>query len=188
MPDVLAIGVLQPGAVGLVIGLAAGALVGHWLAGRKRHHQSSGQSIPASAPSPAEATSLTAEATSKLDVARPSAPTAVADAPVPSASNDQADAATTGDHAVLPAEVQALIDKGEVFPALSQLRKLSGGLAARRLAREHLSSGRVPLPADIRRLADGGNKIGAIQALCEQTHMDLTLARELVERHAAAPR
>lgn len=194
MAEVLAIGVMQAGTIGLAVGLIAGAVAGRWLAARTCRRREPPLS-PATADAPLALTPEKAEPIETMPQrvadTRVEAPVLAMPTPYEQLFVEPAAVAPSAapvDVTPLPGEVQALIDQGEVFLALQKLRKVSGGLAARRLAREQLTNGGVPLPRDIRRLVNGGNKIGAIQALCEQTHMDVTLARELVERHAAAPR
>lgn len=167
----------------LLAAFAAGAAMG-WLLGRRPRGPAPRPETVASPPAlpeqplaqigPAEPQPLPRQQEST-----PTLPAAVSAEETPAIANDDE---------ALPAEIQALLDKGRGFDAVKQLRQVRGGLAARALAQRCLQPGACPLPADIARLARSGNKIGAIHRLCEQTHMDLRLAHEIVEHFDASRR
>lgn len=159
----------MPDLLWLLVAFAAGAIVG-WLGGRRlRRPELRDVNI---APPPALPD-------------RPAPPEAAQLPPQPQemapAVSAEAPPAPANKHESLPAEVQVLLDKGQAFDAVKQLRLMRGGLAARALARQYLQPGAYPLPADIARLVKDGNKIEAIHRLCEQTHMGLKLAHEVIE-------
>lgn len=164
----------------LLAAFAAGAAIGWWFGRRPREPESGAASL---VPTPPTATEPEAVLEAPQASSEPQRETALAAAVAAAAT-----VIPGNNYEPLPADIQALLDKGQAFDAVKQLRLARGGVAARAMARQHLRPGAHPLPADITRLIKSGNKIGAIHRLCEQTHMDLRLAHELIERHDAAPR
>lgn len=172
-------------------GLVPGLLVG-WLLGSRRRAPAPPVSLaapePAPPPAPVEVPAPKPEpvaAPARIVVAAPPPPQPVPE-PAPPAPAPVADAPVEPPAAPpLPADIQALLDKGETFDAVKRIRSTLGGLAARKVVREHVHAGTFRLPADVRKLIDNGKKLDAIRLLCDQTHMELHIAQELVEKYAS---
>ncbi|MFC3552121.1 hypothetical protein ACFOLC_14040 [Lysobacter cavernae] len=174
-----------------IAGLVPGLLLGWRL--RARQRATAPPSVPVAPTSPSPPVSQPQSTPPVPVVADPPAPAPQAEVvleatpaiePPPEA---RAESSSTSPSA-WSSEIQALFDQGDTVEAIMQIRSTLGGPVARKAAREHLRSGTFRLPVDVRKLVDDGRKLDAIRRLCDQTHMDMTIAQDLIEKYAARTR